>query len=103
MICPLCGKKHTDETKKETTEIPNTCPECQKTMHKTMKVQCVIDCGPNGLSKQDAVCLLEGLTKLFMGRGITPIEIDFLEPYVWMEIPIDENVKKLQEMGVLQK
>jgi hypothetical protein len=104
MICPVCGNKHTDDTKKETTEKPNLCPDCQKKMrNKTIKIQCVIDCGPNGLSKQDGVYILDQLTKLFIGRGLSPIDIDFLEQYVWMEVPIKEDIKKLQEAGILHK
>jgi hypothetical protein len=102
MICPVCGNKHTDDTKKETSEMPNTCPECRKKTHETLKIQCVLDCGPNGLSRQDGVYLLDQLTKLFISRGLSPIEIDFLEQYVWMEIPIDD-AKKLQEQGALQR
>lgn len=102
MICPLCGKKHTDDTKKETTEMPNICHECQKTAHKTIKIQCVLECGPNGITKHEGVYLLDQLTKLFLGRGIVPLNIDFLEQYVWMELPKDD-VKKLQQEGALQR
>lgn len=100
MICPLCGKKHTDDTKKETTEFPNACPECRKLTHKSMKIQCVVDCGPNGLTKQDGVYLLDQLTKLFLSRGLAPLDIDFLEQYVWLEMPKDDP-KRLRELGVL--
>jgi hypothetical protein len=103
MICPICGKKHTDETKKETTEVPNICPPCRKTAHKTMRIQCVIETGPNGLSKQDGTYLLDQLTKVFVSRGLAPLDIDFLEPYVWMDVEIQpDEIKKLQKEGVLQ-
>jgi hypothetical protein len=102
MICPLCGKKHTDDTKKEATELPNVCAECNKATHKAIKVQCILECGPNGITKHEGVYILDQLTKLFLGRGITPLSIEFLEQYAWLDIP-KEDVKKLQEQGVLQK
>ena len=102
MICPLCGKKHTDDSEKETTEKPNICHDCLKNSHKTMIIQCVIECGPNGITKHDGVCLIDQLTKLFISRGLAPIDIDFLEQYNWMIIP-ESNVKELQEAGILHK
>lgn len=104
MICPLCGNKHTDDSKKETTETPNTCRECNKKAHKTMKIQCIIECGPNGLSKQDGVFILDQLTKIFMSRGLAPLDIDFLEQYIWMDVEMQpDEIKRLQDQGVLQR
>ena len=96
LICPTCGKKYN--------ALSEPCPECQKTIHKRMKIQCVIDCGPNGISKQDGVFILDQLTKLFLSRGITPLDIDFLEPYVWMDVEVSKDeIEALQKQGVLQR
>jgi len=93
--CPTCGKEYS---------TLESCPECKKKIHKTMKIQCLIECGPNGLSKQDGVFILDQLTKIFMSRGLAPLDIDFLESYVWLDVdvPADE-IRKLQEKGILQK
>lgn len=104
MICPQCGKKHTDESKQETTATPNTCRECLKKNHKTLKIICTVDCAPNGLSRMDAAFILDQFTKILLGRGIAPLDIDFVEPYVWMDVEISKDeVKKLQEQGILQR
>jgi len=69
-----------------------------------MNINCIIECGPNGLSRQDGAFLIDQFTKLFLSRGIAPIDIDFLEPYVWMDVDVSkDDIKKLQEKGILQQ
>jgi len=87
--CPTCGKRYD--------AVSEPCPVCKKTIHKIMKIQCVVECGPNGLSKQDGVFIFDQLTKILLSRGLAPLDIDFLEQYVWLDVEISpDEIKRLQ-------
>jgi len=94
-ICPICGNEY-DNTE--------PCPTCLKKIHKKITITCVLDCPPNGLSKKDGVDILDHFTKFFLSRGISPIDIQFLEQYVWMDMEISkEEVEKLQKEGAFRR
>jgi hypothetical protein len=93
--CPICGNGY---------QKTEACPECVKKIHKKLTIACVLECPPNGISKQDGVYILDQITKLFISRGIAPIDIQFLEQYIWMDVGITKDeVEKLQNEGVLRK
>jgi hypothetical protein len=93
--CPICGNEY---------QKTEACPECVKKIHKKLTISCVLECPPNGISKQEGVYILDQITKLFISRGIAPIDIQFLEQYVWMDVSISKDeVEKLQNEGVLRK
>lgn len=93
--CPICGNEY---------QKIEACPECAKKIHKKLTISCVLECPPNGISRQDGVCILDQITKLFISRGIAPIDIQFLEQYVWMDVGITKDeVEKLQNDGVLRR
>jgi hypothetical protein len=93
--CSICGQEY------ESTE---PCPECSKKIHKKLTIACVLECPPNGISKQDGVYILDQITKLFISRGIAPIDIQFLEQYVWLDIQLSKDeVEKLQNEGVFRR
>jgi len=94
MICPVCGNSFQDDSDEESKE---PCPTCKGKMHHIMKIECTVDCGANGVTRHDGVFLLDNITKLILGRGFTPLDIDFLEDYSWREMPL-----KKDELRVLQ-
>jgi len=94
-LCPVCGGERTEG---------DVCPVCSKKIHRRLEIRCVLECAPNGLSKQEGALLIDRLSKLFLSRGINPIDISFSEPYVWMDVEITkEEIERLQRQGVLQK
>jgi len=93
--CPICGNEY---------QKTEACPDCAKKIHKKLTIACVLECPPNGISKQDGVYILDQITKLFISRGIAPIDIQFLEQYVWMDVSISKDeIEKLQKEGVFRR
>jgi hypothetical protein len=64
-----------------------------------MKLECTIDCGPNGLSKREGVIIIDQVVKMMISRGLDPQNIEFYEPYIWKETPLKKDeLKTLQLM-----
>ena len=95
MICPVCGNIFQDDSNEES---KTPCPECTGKIHRVMKLECTIECGPNGLSKREGIIILDLLVKMMVSRGLNPQNIEFYEPYIWKETPIKKDEQKVLQM-----
>ena len=98
IICPMCGKLHKDDLQEEGTE---PCKDCNG--KHIVTIQCTIDCGPGGITKREGTIVLDQITKIMLSRGLIPMDIGFLQQYQWKEIPMKEDIKRLQAAGILKE
>lgn len=96
----MCGAKFNDDSE---TESKDQCPICKGKTQRIVKIECTIDCGAIGMTKQDAATIIDYFTKTVLGRGFDLIDIEFFEKCRWKEIPIQEDIKRLQDAGLLKK
>jgi hypothetical protein len=95
----VCGKKVLDDSDEDTEE---PCADCRQTIHHVLHIELTVNCNHNHLTKQDGAVIIDSLTKLFNSRGLMLADIQLFQKYEWKDIPM-ENIKKLQELGILQQ
>lgn len=100
MICPACGTKYNNDSEEEGDEL---CHACKEKTQKTITIECTVNCGTFGMTKMDGVLIMDYIEKLMLGRGFNVIDMRFLETYQWREIPMKEDIARLQKEGLLQK
>jgi len=88
LICPACGKKHRDDSDEESEDL---CPSCNG----FVKIECMVDCGPGGMSERDGRMIIDVLVKTLVGRGFTVKDIDFLGSYPWRNTPVKKEEMKI--------
>jgi hypothetical protein len=96
MICPVCGNPSEDGSDEESKE---PCKDCKRKCNHIIRIECLVDCGPRGISKHDGVIILDEIVKMILGRGLQPLDVSFYEPYMWREIRFEkEELEKIQQM-----